>query len=241
MPDPAAARTISNLNLPQIIVAVGALGTAAYGFVDASKSVWGGVSRVGFGDIRNVISKLIAASKTGSRDVSALGLASVLDTLRANWMNGMAMSDQKSVAKALIKLNLNESNASSMAAATGVDAPALASVSRKIANVDAKDPQSSALTPQESDVFGRFDLLLSSLLDQAYQRGDQRYRNTAKLAACCVAVVLSLTGNWVAYGTQGSFLLALFAGLAATPLAPIAKDLASSIQAGVKVAQAWKS
>jgi hypothetical protein len=147
----------------------------------------------------------------------------------------MALGDQKSVAKALIKLNLNTASAGAMAAATGVDATVLESIAKKL-------PAGTDLT-RETDTYGRFDLLLTAVLDQGYQRGDQRYRNSAKLLAVPVAVCLALLGAW-AISTQSLSSLdawrAVFGGLLATPLAPVAKDVASAIQGGSKLAQAWK-
>ncbi|HEV2728843.1 MAG TPA: hypothetical protein VGV15_02325 [Terriglobales bacterium] len=124
------ASGISQLNLPQLVLAIGSLGTAAYGVVDVSKGFGGGVSNRGFGDIKKVVSHFIPSS--GASGGSALSLTSVLTTLRANWLNGMALADQKSVAKALIKLNLNAASASGMAAATGVDATLLKSIAEKL-------------------------------------------------------------------------------------------------------------
>ena len=220
-----------SLDLSKLILAIGGLGTAAYGVVDATKALGGGVSRVGFGDIKKVISKLIPASSLADGSVSALALDSALATLRANWMNGMAIADQKSIAKALVKLNLRPESADKLAKATGVDGEILTSVAKKLSTKD-------KLTDEETDVYGRFDLLLSSLFDQAYQRGDQRYRNTAKLLAVVVSVLLAWAGSWTVFG-GGHFGLATLAGLLATPLAPVAKDLSSAIQAGAKVAQSW--
>ena len=229
------ATGISQLNLTQIVLAIGSLGTAAYGVVDVSKGFGGGVSNRGFGDIKKVVSQFIPAV-SGASGGSALSLTSVLTTLRANWLNGMALGDQKSVAKALIKLNLNAASARAMAAATGVAETVLTSIAQKL-------PAGGDLTKEESDAYGRFDLLLSAVLDQGYQRADQRYRNSAKLLAVPVAVGLALLGAWAI--SPGPLLppdawRAVVGGLLATPLAPVAKDLASGIQAGTKLAQAWK-
>lgn len=236
MLEAVASSALGNLDLSKVVLAIGSLGTAAYGVVDTSKAFWGGVSNRGFGDIKKVVSKFVPAPSKADGGASALALPSVLMTLRANWLNGMALADQKSVAKALIKLNLTKDNAKGMADATGVDAGLLADVAVKLATGE-------ALTQQETDVFGRFDLLLAALLDQGYQRGDQRYRNSAKLLAVPVAVGLALCGAWALDGsplTGSEAWKAVIGGLLATPLAPIAKDLSSSIQAGAKLAQAWK-
>jgi hypothetical protein len=222
----------SDLSWSNAILAVGALGTAAYGLVDASKAFWGGISNRGFGDIKKLVQPFFTAGGTGP------GLGSALATLRANWMNGMAMSDQKAIAKSLIKLNLTPATASTMAKVAGVNSEVLSNIATKLSAATKEQ-----LTDQESDVFGRFDLALAALLDQGYQRGDQRYRNSAKLAAIPAAVGLAVAGAYAANG--GSWVQAfswrtVVIGLVATPLAPVAKDVASAVQAGAKVAQLWK-
>jgi hypothetical protein len=225
------ASALANMDLSKIVVAIGGLGTAAYGVVDASKGFGGGISNRGFGDIKKVISKFIPAGGT-----SALALPSALATLRANWLNGMALADQKSIAKALVKLNLTSGSAKQMAAAAGVDGDLLTSVADKLATA-------KPLEQKETDVYGRFDLLLAALLDQGYQRADQRYRNSAKLLAIPVAVILAMLGAWAMSGaalTPADTWRAIIAGLLATPLAPVAKDLSSALQAGAKVAQSWR-
>jgi len=236
MIETVVSNSLGNVDLSKIVLAMGALGTAAYGVVDASKGFWGGISNRGFGDIKKVVSKCIPVPAVNSDGASALELPSALATLRANWLNGMALTDQKSIAKALIKLNLTSANANAMAAATGVDATLLARVAAKL-------PTGEALTPQETDVYGRFDLLLAALMDQGYQRGDQRYRNSAKLLSVPIAIVLALCGAWALDGSGLTYAeagRALLAGLLATPLAPVAKDLSNSIQAATKLAQSWK-
>jgi hypothetical protein len=229
----------SGLDLSKAVVAIGALGTAAYGVVDASKSFWGGVSNRGLGDIKKVIAKLIPASTQDGNTTSALALSSTLATLRANWLNGMALADQKAVAKALIKLNLTPNNVAALANATGIDQALLGQVAAKLGPPVPLDgngkPQS--LTASESDVYGRFDLAISALLDKGYQRADQRYRNSAKLAAVFVSIALALVSAQYTHVSPG---LAFIAGLLATPLAPVAKDLSTAIQASAKVAQALK-
>jgi hypothetical protein len=67
------------------------------------------------------------------------------------------------------------------------------------------------------------------MVDRAYERADQLYRNSCKALACAFAVALAFLGdaqlNWAIPGWQ-----ALIVGLVATPLAPMAKDIANAIQ-----------
>lgn len=228
--------------LTGMVTAVGALGVAAYGLVDASKAFWGGVSTRGFANIAKEMAILVPeasvadATKIPTGEPASpppLSLASILVTLKSNWINGMASSDQRAIAKTLVKLRLNANSAKALAGVAGVDATVLSEVASKIVS-------GAPLTQTETDVYGRFDLILTTMLDQAYQRADQQYRNTAKAAAVIVAVILAEIGAW-SLGKMSSvhFWQAFLLGLIATPIAPIAKDLSSAIQAGAKVAQEW--
>src|SRR5215467_1467704 len=102
----AASIPLNGFDLSKVILAIGGLGTAAYGLVDVSKGFGGGISNRGFGDIKKVIAQFIPKPEPATGTVAARSLPSALDTLRANWLNGMALADQKAIAKALIKLNL---------------------------------------------------------------------------------------------------------------------------------------
>jgi hypothetical protein len=204
-------------NLPQVVTAIGGLGTAAFGLVDASKVFGGGVNHIGFTGIRAAIRQLTDQGEP----VNALSQKKILATLQANWMNGTQLASQKAIAKSLIKLNLNPGNAPALAVATGVDPKALSIVAGKIA-------AGTSLVSAESDVFARFDLILTALLDEAYQRSDQLYRNWTRALSALVAVALAVTGGRLLHPAV-DWPLAVLVGLLATPLAPIAKDLASAL------------
>lgn len=221
--------TVSQLST--VIAAVGAVGTAAFGLVDTFKALpGGGISRAGFKFIKRTILRL--APEVPSLDGTGLSRDSLLYTLESQWINGAAASDQINIAKSLIKLRLTPATAAALAGATGVDAAMLAAVAASIQS-------GTALTPQQSDVYGRFDLLLTTLLDQAYQRASQRYRNSAKIAAVPIAVGLALIAAWVV-PDQITRWQALLLGLIATPVAPVAKDVSTAISTAVQAIQSWK-
>lgn len=225
-------------NASDYIAAAAALGTAAFALVDASKAFIGGASNFGFGHIRHVVRRFIP---TGGNSLNSMQQEEVLETLHANWINGTALAGQKAIAKSLIKLRLNAANAPGLAAAAGVDKALLTSALTKQA-------ASKPLAQAEQDVFGRFDLILTAVLDEGYLRADQAYRNRTRVSAIAVALVLAVFGGWTVFvpgGTPDSsgylgsplFWKALLAGLVATPIAPIAKDLTTGLAAGVKMAQ----
>jgi hypothetical protein len=235
---------MSQLSVVNFITALGALGTASFGLVDATKAAGGGISRIGMGDITKTLQPLFGPKPDLNDRSTPLTFASVLDNLRANWMNGTALTDQKAIAKALIKLRLSVATAPVLAAATGVDPDELTTIAGKINTAE-------ALTPTEADAFGRFDLALTSLFDQAYQRADQRYRNSAKVLAGAFSILIAWAcGYFFSLHNKGMYganpldyirnsfsWAAILAGALATPIAPIAKDLTSAIAAGTDVVQ----
>jgi hypothetical protein len=227
-------------SLPQIVTAIGGLGTAAFGLVDSTKVLGGGVNRIGFGRISTTVSKLTqGAAATG------LTQGKIVDTLRANWYNGTDLSSQKAIAKSLIKVGLNASNAPALAAATGIDAGVLSAIAASIGT-------GTPLTAPQTDAFSRFDFVLTALLDEVYQDSDQAYTNGTRILASIFAVVLALIGGWTlfanAHGADASAVywgtsdmwMAFVAGILATPLAPIAKDVSSALAAAVNTMQAIK-
>jgi len=216
-------------SVTNLIMAVGGLGTAAFGLVDALKAFWGGPSRVGFGRIWKAVGRLTAS--TGPSTPTAFGSADVRATLRANWINGVAMADQKAVAKSLIHLALTPDNARGIARETGLDPDRLEQVTK---NIQAGNP----LTSSDVNLLGRFDAIIGAVLDEAYQRADQAYRNCAKILAAFLAILLALWGSW--YVPNATFFQAILVGLLATPLAPVAKDLSSTLAAAVKAVGAVK-
>ncbi len=232
----------SAMHLTQIITAIGGLGTAAFGLVEAAKSAFGFINRMGLGRITETVTAL-TPDQTGAgmqpTPPNALPRKDVLATIAANWINGTDLSSQKAIAKSLIKLQLSPGNAAAVAVKTNVDAAVLTSVAQKTL-------AGMALSQQESDVYARFDLIVTALVDEAYQRSDDVYRNGTRTLAAIVAVLLALSGGWSLVGdsfwsfTGRDLWLSFLAGLLATPLAPIAKDLSTALATAVNTMQLVK-
>lgn len=224
-------------SLPQAVTAIGGLGTAAFGLLEAIKPVFPGINHTGFSGIRATVTQLTPPEAGAHPPVNSLPQAGVLDSLLANWVNGTDLFNQKSIAKSLIKLHLSAGNAEALAAATNVDPTLLTQVAQSIAS-------GTALTQQQSDAYARFDLIVTAMLDEAYQHADQVYRNWTRALAAVIAVVLAFVGGWSLVGSFSQFwfkpdmFLALLVGLLATPLAPIAKDISSALSTAVNTMQA---
>jgi hypothetical protein len=220
---------MSPTDLANAVLAIGSLGTASFALVDATKAFGGGISNRGFGLISHMLARFIPSQTAAFHAVRG--------TLQGNWINGAAsLNDQRSIAKTLIKVHLTTDTAPEMANQAGVNRDLLGQVAQKYSNASA----SPALTAAEQDVASRFDLQLSSIIDEAYQRADQRYRNSAKFLAIVFAILLAIAGKLALGATTVGWGEALVAGLLAAPLAPISKDLASALQASVKALQVIK-
>lgn len=218
--------------LPQVVTAVGGLGTAAFGLVDATKVFWGGMNHVGFSGIETRIKSLMP---TAGLSLNALPLADAVKTLKGNWFNGTDLASQKSIAKSLIKLHLDPDNAAAMAKATNIDPVLLTTIAGKMST-------GVSLLPEESEVYTRFDLIVTALLDETYQMSDQAYTNGTRALALVFAVGLAIAGAAILdNGFKGQHILeAIIVGLLATPLAPIAKDCSTALSTAVNTLQVAK-
>lgn len=234
---------ISTLQLSQVITAIGGLGTAAFGLLEALKPFFGSINRMGLAHIQDTVASLTPAQSGAGLPPDPLNAPpqqSILATIEANWVNGADLATQKAVAKALIKLHLSPGTADAVAKNINIDPAVLNSVA-------AKTLAGLRLEQMESDVFSRFDLMITSMLDEAYQLSDQVYRNGTRTLAAFLAVVLAFCG---AIGLEGHVLfqhghlhdiaLALLVGVLATPLAPVAKDISTALATAVNTMQAVK-
>jgi hypothetical protein len=202
------------------------------------------VSNVGFGSIKKAIEPVFGTLANSTKRTDALSFGSILDTLHANWINGADLGDQKAKAKSQLKLRLNSANAADYAAATSVPADTLKDIAGLV------NQGQTLADPVQADVFGRFDLALTALLDEGYERADQRYRNACKLLAGVFSIVIAVFAGLLYAQTKANPPLphvdywftpdmwkAFIAGALATPISPIAKDLTTALAAGADVMQ----
>jgi len=251
--DPISPQSLAG-QLGAIITAIGALGTAAFGILEAIKPVVPCINWLGFPRIRRTVRALTpnvapaavapsapgapppvaAAAAPGKPPLNALPQSGIVETLKSSWVNGADLASQKAIAKSLIKLQLSAGNAAQIAAVTNVD-------QKTLADVATNQAAGAALTQTQSDVFSRFDLIVTAILDDCYQRADQFYRNWMRGLAACIAVLLALAGCWTLDGggfkSANHVALAILVGLLATPLAPIAKDLSTALATAVDTMQ----
>lgn len=209
-----------------VIGAIGALGTAAFGLVDATKAFGGGISRAGLRDIRDALDRFAAALDR------ALGKDAWKSVVYAHWINGRPKDEQKAIVKSLIRLGLAPDSAASLAKAAHVDPEALTRVATKLW-------EGTPLLEADLNVLGRLDASVEAILDAAFDRADQRFKNYSRVLAGVVAVALALMATW-ALGSN-EYAVGMVVGLLAVPLAPVAKDLASSLSAAARAVKAART
>lgn len=208
------------------LAALSALGTAAFGLVDATKAFGGGVSNIGLKHIRTSLADFSTTLDAG------VGPGRWWSVVRANWLNGVTKAEQKATVRAILKLGLNEATAAELAVSCNVDAGTLGSAARKLT-------VGEELTEAELNVLGRVNAVIDAVLDYAFEQAEQQYRNSSKVWAGAAAVALALvaqrvwTWNEATMGDAPSLATAIAVGLLAVPVAPVAKDLTSAISAAI--------
>ena len=200
------------------IAALGALGTAAFGLVDATKAFEGGISNIGFSLLLRALAPFAPALQR------AVGDYRWQDIVRAHWVNGRARADQKAIVKSLIRLGLAPDIARGMAAAGHVDPAALEAASGRLLT-------GQPLSELDVNVLGRFDASVEAHIDAAFDLADERYRSVSRFVAGVIAIVLGMFAAWLLGQPAGAGFLA---GVLAVPMAPIAKDLASSLTSAAR-------
>jgi hypothetical protein len=226
MPSETAAASILSLidlrDLPVILSAMAAIGTASFGLMDSTKAINGGISNWGFGFIREALRPMEPTIGNLGNDPYELA--------KANWINGVAKDNQKMVIRNMIRLGLTEESARRLDAnVIGVEPAELAEAARRARNGEKLDEQDLA-------VLARFDAVIDLRRDTAFERADQRFRNASRLGAALVAIFLSQAGAFTVFAggtTLQKVALGLVVGLVAVPLAPVAKDLSSAVTTAV--------
>ena len=200
-------------HLAATILAAGALGTAAFGIVEGLKR-WSVIGDAGFRTIVHILGPIIGALPYGP-DTEAL--------LRAQYRG-----DSQELARLLrqgVRLGLSVDNAETLASYLGV-----------VGHAELRDAAAAAvagteLTSEQRNIIGRFEVAVDARIAAATTLAHAQYAGTMKIAASIVAIALALVIGW---RLNVDLLHALVVGLAAVPLAPIAKDVAAGLRAAAQ-------
>lgn len=199
-------------NIGTIVLATGALGTAAFGIVEAMK--WTRIGFMGFSKINET-------------------LGPIWQTLRVAYgsdfeqvLRGQYKGDLSELVRTLrqgVRIGLTEDNAGKIAEWLGLKhAEELQKVAKKL-------EASQKLTEEERNILGRFELAVDARIDAGMALAENQYVGKLRVLASCAALIIALgVGVYL-----DMMFLAVIVGIAAVPFAPIAKDLSSALQAAV--------
>ena len=212
--------------LGELVLAAGVIGTAAFGIVDGLKWLW--IGRLGFGQIKNRLGALTSALQ------NAYG-PDVLDLLEAQYRNGRTKGDLPKTLRQGVRVGLTPGNAGELAGYVGmVDGDKLTEIAGSIA-------EGTSLDSSQRGLLGRYELAVDARLDAALGLAEQSYKSGARLHAAGIAVVLALLAATTMIEASMTdqqmwelMIKAFIVGIAAVPLAPIAKDVAKALQSANK-------
>lgn len=200
-------------NIGTMILATGALGTAAFGIVESLK--WTRLGEAGFGAILKVLGLIMETLKIAyGPDYENL--------LRAQYRG-----EQRELVRVIrqgVRIGLTEENASQVAKFLGmVDADKLKEAARLVR-------EGGELPAELRNVLGRFELAVDARIDAALTLAQNYYVGAVRVVASIVALIIALAVGIY----QGFIFQALLVGGAAVPLAPVAKDLVTALQSASK-------
>src|SRR5581483_151159 len=221
MPSPIASPS----DLASFILAAGALGTAAFGIVEASK-YFAAIGEAGYDALTRVLGALADPLRVAYGPQSDV-------LLRAQYRG-----DQRELVRLLrqgVRVGLRGANAAAVAADLGSLEPGSLVQAIRVATGEddgSGHDGSARLSDAQRSLIARYELAADARIDAALTLAQARYAGALRLLASAVAVALALVvASLVTERTSDDYALAVIVGLGAVPLAPIAKDVAAGIQA----------
>ncbi len=202
-------------NLGTIVLATGALGTAAFGIVEALK--WTRLGEAGFRSILKVLGPIIELLRT------AYG-PDFQNLLRAQYRG-----DQRDLTRVIrqgVRVGLTAANANQAARFLGmIDGERLTEAARQV-------EEGRELPAELRNVLGRFELAVDTRIDAALLLAKSRYVGATRVTASIFALLIAVAvGKYL--GNDYIF-QSIVIGIAAVPLAPVAKDLVGALQSASK-------
>ena len=205
-------------NITTLLLTAGALGTAAFGFVEAFK--WWRFGEYGYDQL---VTQLGALKSTLAEVYSPTRLDQVLRTLYRGAPDDLARSLRQGIragltvnSAALVANELPILNAQILAAAaTAIQAGV-------------------ALTDEQRSVIGQYELAADARIDGALAVAQNHYAGKLRLTAALFAIVIALVTATALFSTGEQTISvigrALLIGVLAVPVAPIVHDLVNVLK-----------
>lgn len=250
--NPGVAVKLVGLNWGQagsLVLAIGALGTAAYGLTEAiGKFVaFGadigrtktnnprGLPFAGLGHVNRAIKPFESALKlTYGKDFKEI----IAQQYREGRSTGSAPDTILQGIRLALPMMTVAQASSVIQAAWGLaedDAKRLATALQSETKLPS-DQQADVTDDHAVVLASRFALALDSRISAAFLIAEERYRSATRTTAGALAIILSFALN-CGMGSPLPGLVVFVIGAVAVPLAPVAKDLAASLSGAVS---AWK-
>jgi len=207
----------------ELVLAAGALGTAAFGIVEGLKWI-PVVGEAGFASMLRLLGNALKDALLAAYGVQFERM------LRAQYRG-----DQEDFAKVVrqgLRIGLTPSNAEEIARTLGVVNAA------KLKEAAVAVDTGATLTPEQRNAIARFELAADARVGAALTLAQDHFTRLSRVLAGVVAVVIAIA---VAYGLKpdGSLVgWGVLVGIAAVPLAPIAKDVAGALKAATEALRA---
>lgn len=213
--------------LATMVLATGALGTASFGVVDGLK--WTRLGESGFPTIKKLL---------GPELMRALHYAygkGYEEFLRAQYRDGRGKGEIGRTLRQGIRIglyNMSDVDIDKLVAQLpGVNADALKAAAKVLKSGETTPP-----TDEQRQALARFELAVDARIDAALALAEDRYVGAARGAASIFSVVFALIVGFI-LGLSGGGIgslwqtvgLSVLIGIAAVPVAPVAKDVATAL------------
>lgn len=202
-------------DLGNLVLATGAVGTAAMGISEGLKTVK--ITPRGFAKLEREIDwarqALVIAYGDNYREM-----------MMSLYRDGRRKGELPRVLRQGVRIGMNGDTAKNMAQVVGgIDAATLAAVAKKVT-------EGEELGDTERNVLGRFEVAADARIDAGFALAERAYTNSIRFGAFVIAMVLSGAAAVALNPTASGFFTALIVGITAVPIAPIAKDVAKGFQ-----------
>lgn len=210
-------------DLVAIVLAVGALGTASFGIVEGFK--WTFIGLAGFRQIRKLL---------GDPVMKALQIAygsEYLPLLKGQYRAERTTGELLKSIRQGARVGLTPETAGDLAQRVGVVNKA------ELKAVAAKLQKGKDLNDNQRNILGRYELALDARIDAALALANDKYIGYMRLLASGVSLVIAVLVWWYLSDETKEkvpLLTAIVIGLAAVPIAPVAKDVAKAIQSAAR-------
>lgn len=253
----------SSENLGTVALAIGALGTASYGVVDGFFKSFTWFDSAGFERIFAVGGKEggrrwpIAYKATLDPLLPALRIAygaDVMELLRAQYRGGrvsgdlprtlrqgvrigFGMMELRAIESVAVELGIKEEIAFLAAQAIEQARRQRSRVEQSTSQDESTRSQELAMTDEQRSAMARLETMIDARIDAALALADTQYVAQTKLLAMAVSLVIAIVLGQCTE-LKVNLVWCWIVGLAAVPLAPVAKDLSTALQEAVKALKA---